>query len=139
EAVNLHPKLVDSKWTGLLKSIDRQFYPAGALNYQKLTLLHQLCRLLNSRKYSAPLLEHICKSGNYPQPDMRGDSLIFEQRNVRERHELLQLALWILTNKRKLRTALQERVVKVNLLYRDSSSTDKKFFIGHWLSYKTKK
>jgi len=138
EAVNLHPKLVDRKWTGLQKSIDRQFYPAGALNYQKLALLHQLCRLLNSRKHRTPLLRHICENGHYSLPPLKVDSLIFEQRNVLERHELLQLALWILTNKRKLRTAIQERAVKVNLLYRDSSSIDKKFFIDHWLSYKTK-
>lgn len=124
--VHLHPKLVDRKWRGLLLSIDRQLYPAGALSYQNLTLLHQLCRLLSSGKYRSELAEHICRKGNYEYPDIRQQSLIFEQRSIQERHELLQLAWWLITHRRKIRTAIRDGAVRMNLLYRDLPSRDKK-------------
>jgi hypothetical protein len=103
----------------LLRSIDRQLYPAGALNYQNLTLLHQLCRLLSSGKYRPKLAAYVCQKGGYPLPELRVDSLIFEQRSILERHLLLQLAWWLMTHGRKIKAAVQGQAIRINLLYRD--------------------
>lgn len=125
EVIVLQPKLVDTKWTGLLKSIDRQFYPAGALSYQNLTLLHQLCRLLSSNKYRYNLANHICKKGNYLYPNIAKDPSTFEHRNVLERHTLLQLAWWMMTNRKKVKTAIQERAIQTSFLYKDLDTNAK--------------
>lgn len=129
ESVRLSPKLVDQRWTNLLKSIDRQLYPAGALRYQNITLLHQICRLLSSRKYRARLSQHICMSGHYPEPSVTVDTKIFEHRDVTERHTLLQLAWWLMTNRMRLKTAIQRKAVRVNLLYRDLDLDTKRYVI----------
>lgn len=125
QTVDLHPKLVDSKWNGILRSIDRQFYPAGGLNYSNLTLLHQLCRLLSSPKTRPNLASHICNKGGYPQPTLNQPKLIFEQRPISERHELLTLAWWVMTNRRKLRELIAKRAVRKNWLYKDMAENDK--------------
>lgn len=123
--VELQPMLVDSKWTGILRSIDRQFYPAGGLNYSNLTILHQLCRLLSSPKTRPALANHICNKGGYPQPTIGQDKLIFEQRPVSERHELLTLAWWVMTNRRKLKELIAKKAIRKNWLYKDLTIEDK--------------
>ncbi|MBM94404.1 MAG: hypothetical protein CMI09_14680 [Oceanospirillaceae bacterium] len=128
--VNLYPKLVDQRWSNLLESIDRQLYPAGALRYQNITLLHQFCRLLSSGRYRPRLSKHICTSGHYSQPELKIDSVIFEQRDIIERHTLLQLAWWIMTNRNRIKTAIHRKAVRVNLLYRDLDPDTKRYVIG---------
>lgn len=129
EGLSLHPKLVDAKWSALLKSIDRQFYPAGALNFQSLSLLHQLCRLLSSGKYHPKLAAYICWKGEYVYPALSQASMIFEQRNIAERHALLQLAWWLMTHRNKLQVAIQKQVVRVNHLYRDLDADAKSYVL----------
>lgn len=120
EAIHLHPKLVNNRWSSLLKAIDRQFYPAGALSYSNLALVHQICRLLLSKKQGERLRRHICKNGQYPLLESMGKYHIFEQKRVEDRHKILQQAWWLTTNRRKLRVAINEKAIRINFLYRDS-------------------
>lgn len=119
ESIELTPKQVDMKWTSLLRSIDRQFYPAGALNFQNITLLHQLCRLLSSKKYRPKLAKYISDKAGYPPLKLEPASLIFEQRNIQERHEILQMAWWLMTNRKRIKAAINKKALRINLLYRD--------------------
>lgn len=119
EPIQLIPKLVDMKWTSLLRSIDRQFYPAGGLNFQNITLLHQLCRLLSSKKYRPKLAKYISDKVGYPSLELEPASLIFEQRSIQERHAILQMAWWLMTNRKRIKTAIKEKALRINWLYRD--------------------
>ncbi|MBE0506979.1 MAG: TniQ family protein [Marinospirillum sp.] len=117
--INLYPKRVNKLWSALLKVIDQQFYPSGHIRYQNLTLLHQLCRLMSSHQSGKKLIQHVCGKGGYLQPNLSDQRTHFELRDIQERHAILQLAWWLMTHKRKLRTAIQQKTIRINLLYRD--------------------
>lgn len=127
EPVRINPILVDRRWTSLLQSIDRQFYPAGALNYRNLALIHQICLLLGSKKYSVKLIQYISEKGLNPLINTPVVSLSFEQKPVQDRHNLLMIAYWITTHKRKINTVVKLRTIPANILYRDSDADLKKY------------
>ncbi len=129
-SVHIQPKLADTKWTSLLRSIDRQLYPSGALSYQNLVLLHQLCRLLSSDKHCPKLAAYVCQKSGYPLPELQVNSLIFEQRSISERHALLQLAWWLITHRNRIKTAIREQAVRINLLYRDLDAPAKQYVLN---------
>lgn len=130
--VELSPKLVDTKWTSLLRSIDRQFYPAGGLNFQNITLLHQLCRLLSSEIYRHKIAIYVSKKTGYPPLQLGQDTLIFEQRNIQERHDILQMAWWLMTHRARIKTAIKEKALRINWLYRDLDLTAKTYVLDHF-------
>lgn len=117
--VKLYPQRVNKLWSALLKVIDQQFYPTGHISYQNLTLLHQLCRIMSTHQSGKKLIQHVCNRGGYPSPGLSEEKIHFEHRNIQDRHAILQLAWWLMTHKRKIRTAIQEKAIRVNLLYRD--------------------
>ncbi|MFB2712119.1 TniQ family protein [Aeromonas veronii] len=119
--IMITPKLVDRRWSRILQSIDRQLYPAGALNYMNLALLHQFCRLMGSRKYGYQLIQYVSKKGIYPLINSPLLKLTFEQRSIQERHSLLQAAFWLISHKRKIKRLIKERVIPTNVLYRDAN------------------
>lgn len=127
QPATLTPQLVDRRWTRIMQSIDRQFYPAGAPNYRSLALLHQLCRLMGSKKYSHKLIKYVSQKGLYPLMNISLQSAVFEMRPVHERYYLLQLAFWVVSHERKIKTMLKEHIIPVNTLYRDSDAQLKKY------------
>ena len=130
QPVIITPTLVDRRWTHILQSIERQFYPAGALNYKNLALLHQVCRLMGSKKYGYQLIQYVNKKGLYPLITVSVLSLAFEQRSVQERHYFLQFAFWLTTHKRKIKTVIKNKTIPVNVLYRDFDSDLKKYVMN---------
>ena len=107
-------------WNSILSIIDRQFTNSGPVDYQRLTLLHQVCRLLVSRSLSPRLQQYICQKAGYPDMDLISRDLIFEQRDIPQRHYILLLAWWLITrNHSKLKIAVREKGVRENELYRD--------------------
>ena len=117
--VEISPVLADTKWTSLLRSIERQFYPSGALNFQNITILHQLCRLLSSELYRHKIATHVCNKANFPPLQLEKGRLIFEQRNIQERHAILQTAWWLMTHRNRIKAAIKEKAIRINWLYRD--------------------
>jgi hypothetical protein len=117
-------------WNGILNIIDRQFSRSGAVSYQRLTLLHQVCRLLVSRQLSPRLQQYICEKAGYPFIDLSPGKLIFEQRDIKHRHYILQLAWWLITrNPHKLKTAIRLKGIRENELYRDLDSDFKDYIL----------
>lgn len=117
--VEISPALADMKWTSLLHSIDRQFYPSGALNFQNITLLHQLCRLLSSELYRDKIAGYVYKKTKLAPLQLEQSRLIFEQRNTKERHDILQIAWWLMSRRGRIKTAIKEKAIRINWLYRD--------------------
>lgn len=129
QPVIITPTLVDRRWTHILQSIDRQFYPAGALNYRNLALLHQICRLMGSKKHSVKLIQYISKKGKYPLINVSVLSLPLELRPVQERHNLLMMAYWITTRKRNINEVVKVRTIPTNILYKDSDAGLKEYVL----------
>lgn len=129
QPVIITPTLVDRRWTHILQSIDRQFYPAGALNYRNLALLHQICRLMGSKKHSVKLIQYISKKGKYPLINVSVLSRPLELRPVQERHNLLMMAYWMTTRKRKINEVVKVRTIPTNILYKDSDASLKEYVL----------
>lgn len=84
---------------------------------------------MGSKKYSVKLIQYISKKGKYPLMNVSVLSLPFELRPVQERHNLLMMAYWITTRKRKINEVVKVRTIPANILYRDSDADLKKYVI----------
>lgn len=114
-------------WSRLLKAIDRQFINSGPINYDRIIVLHQTCKILNSTTNKAQkLASHIFKS----QPN-RGQlptisEHVFEALPIQDRHNVLLLAWWITSNTTsKLKHAIDSKALRLNHLYKDLSRSEK--------------
>ncbi|TDF42372.1 hypothetical protein EYS14_06000 [Alteromonadaceae bacterium M269] len=108
-------------WTRVLKAVQRNFVNSGPLNYERLVLLHQVCKLLSSHRYYSKLTDYIhAKSLIRPQKVEFSSS--FEALSVTERHYVLQMAWWLIgANNKKLKIAISQGAIQKNYLYRDSN------------------
>lgn len=110
-----------TQWETLLRVIDRQFRDCGPMNWARLILWHQMCRLIVSQSLARDLQTHICNIVNQPIRELVKTRRAFEQRDMAERHYVLGLAAWISDAhaEQKLRTAIQKRRLPSNQVYRD--------------------
>lgn len=114
------PKSTYQLWKRGLGAIDRQFIDSGPINYNRITLVHQICRLLISKKHAPRLQGHICVQSGLPYRKLKKGSPLFEQRELEERHYILQLAWWLVgRNFSKLKYALSVKAFRVNEIYKD--------------------
>lgn len=72
-------------------------------------------------------MQYVSKKGKYSSMSLSVQSHVFEQKSVQERHNLLQMAYWLTTHKRKIKTVIKERILPVSALYRDSEEQLKRF------------
>lgn len=114
------------QWEALLKVVDRQFRDCGPLNTARLILWHQMCRLIVSENLAPDLQGYICSIVDQPVRELVKSKKAFEQRDIQERHYVLGLAAWIsdVQAERKLRTAIQKRMLPSNQVYRDLKSEE---------------
>ncbi|MCX9439958.1 TniQ family protein [Vibrio cholerae] len=110
-----------TQWETLLKVVDRQFRDCGPFNKARLILWHQMCRLIVSENLAPDLQRYICSVVRQPMQELVKSRKAFEQRDIRERHYVLGLAAWTsdVQAERKLRTAIQKRILPSNQVYRD--------------------
>ncbi len=121
EPITLRPKSVFSIWNRVLGVIQRGFVNSGPINYDRLILLHQICKIISSKRFNSNIQQYICDKSNIPFYSI-SERLYFEQYNLDERHYILQLAWWLLGNTpAKLQESINQKVIKANHLYRDSS------------------
>lgn len=115
-----------AQWGVLLRVIDRQFVNCGPFNKARLILWHQICRLIVSENLAPKLQPYICRIVRQPCLPLLISKKAFEQRNISERHYVLGLAAWTsdIHAGRKLRTAIQKRMLPANQIYRDLDAED---------------
>lgn len=108
-------------WSRVLGAIQRDFVNCGPINYDRLILLHQICKLLSSPRYSNLLADYILsKSQINPRTFTYPD--FFESLPLEDRHYILQMAWWLVGNtNRKIRTIVSEGAIKLNYLNKDSN------------------
>lgn len=106
-------------WSRVLCAIQRDFVNCGPINYDRLVLLHQVCKLLSSPRYSNKLTDYILsKSKILPRDFTYPD--FFESLPLEDRHYILQMAWWLVGNRdKKIRTAILNNAVLTNQLYKD--------------------
>lgn len=119
--IELKPSAIFNIWTRLLGVFYRNFVNSGAVNYDRLILLHQVCKIISSVRFNHKIQRYICDKSGLPFLPI-SKRTYFEQYDINERHYILQLAWWLLGNTpAKLQEALNKKVLNVNYLYRDSS------------------
>jgi hypothetical protein len=105
----------------VLGVIQRGFVNSGPINYDRLILLHQICKIISSKRFNRNVQEYICDKSAIPFRIIN-ECLYFEQLSVEERYYILQLAWWLLGNtSAKLKESVKKKTIKINYLYRDSS------------------
>ncbi len=121
--VDVWHKNVFRRWQWKLAVIDRGFVDSGPVNPLRLTLLHQLCRIIASPSLAPELQRYLCdKTGRYYRSLNHG-RIAFEQRSIDERHYILELAWWLIEKyPRKIKEAIRHNVLRNNDLYRDVES-----------------
>lgn len=123
DPIYLEPNSIFNIWNRVLGVIQRGFINSGPINYERLILLHQICKIISSRRFNTKVQQYICNKSGLPFYPVR-ECLYFEQHNVDERHYILQLAWWLLGNTpSKLKESLKRKIIKVNYLSRDSSES----------------
>lgn len=130
EEVFFKPKTLFDRLANLLRVVDRQFVNSGAINFDRLTLVHQLCRLMCSQKYQHNLLSYLCKQKMLSHDDLRFEMGTFEQRTVADRHTLMRLALWLAGNRGRLIRAIEAKAIHLNWLYRDLDFKSKEYALN---------
>jgi hypothetical protein len=92
----------------------------GRETIERLDLLHVLCSILTRHRKALNLSEHVCGKLNVaPPPPTKARSSI-ESWSVENRHQLLQMAAWLLTDlPGRLEGALRDHGVRFNHLMRD--------------------
>lgn len=121
--IDLRPKSVFNIWCRVLGVIQRGFVNSGRINYDRLILLHQICKIISSRRFNCNIQQYICDKSKLPYCSIK-ERLYFEQYNLDERHYILQLAWWLIGNTpAKLKESLNKKAIVTNYLYRDSSES----------------
>ena len=113
-------------WIRVLGVIDRQFINSGPINYDRLTLLHQICRLLVSPSLAPKLQHYICYKCRIEERALGKQKKPFEQRGIVERQYVLELAWWLVgCTQAKIRTTITARALKTSDITRDLSPVTK--------------
>lgn len=119
--IDTKPISIFNIWNRVLGVIDRGFINSGPINYDRLILLHQVCKIISSKRFNQHIQKYICVKSGLPFILIR-ECTFFEQYSVSERHYILMLAWWLLGNTpRKLQESLKRKAIVTNHLYRDSS------------------
>lgn len=125
-AVPTVPRSTYRLWKRVLGAIDRQFINSGPINYNRIALVHQICHLLISKNHAPRLQGHICARSGLPFRKLKKGGLLFEQRELEERHYILVLSWWLVGRaETKLKYALRSRALRINELYRDMGNEAK--------------
>ncbi|MDO6426559.1 TniQ family protein [Thalassotalea sp. 1_MG-2023] len=120
KVIQLLPKSVYTIWNRVLGVITRGFVNSGPINYERLILLHQICKIIVSPRFNQKIIKYICDKSDLPVRDF-GINRYFEQFDVNERHYILQLAWWLVGNtNKKLKESIRKNAMQNNYLYRDS-------------------
>lgn len=124
--VRFWSKVLFERWAAQLRAIDRQFVNCGKFDFDRLILLHQLCRLIVSKSLAPDLQSYICNLCGQPKQELIETKVAFEQRSLAERHYVISLAKWLLLKyPKRVLLAIGVRVIRKNWLYRDISLNDK--------------
>jgi len=97
EAIDTLPKSIFSIWCRVLGVVNRGFINSGPINYERLILLHQICKIITSRRFNYDVQRYICDKSGIPF-NVISNHKYFEQHDVNERHYVLKLAWWLLGN-----------------------------------------
>jgi len=120
EPLELKPKAVYTIWNRVLGVISRGFINSGPISYERLILLHQICKIIVSSRFNQKIHAYICNSSGLPICDI-SKHRYFEQYNVNDRHYILKLAWWLIGNTpNKLKESIRKNAIQNNYLYRDS-------------------
>tara|TARA_B100000508_G_C11373548_1_gene234901 strand:- start:161 stop:580 length:420 start_codon:yes stop_codon:yes gene_type:complete len=119
-------KVLFERWAAQLRAIDRQFINCGKFDFDRLTLLHQLCRLIVSKSLAPDLQSYICCMCAQPDLQLLNTKIAFEQRALVERHYVISLAKWLLLKyPKRILLAIGDKVMRRNWLYKDIELNDK--------------
>ena len=119
--IKLLPKSVYNIWNRVLGVINRGFINSGPINYNRLILLHQICKILVSHRFNQNIQPYICNKSGFPFRVI-DNHRYFEQFDVNDRHYILKLAWWLVGNTpKKLEESIRKNALQNNYLYRDSS------------------
>jgi len=122
-------KVLFERWVAQLRVVDRQFFNCGKFDFDRLILLHQLCRLIVSNSLATDLQSYVCSISEQPKLDLIKTNIAFEQRSLTERHYVVGLAKWLLLkHPKRILLAIGNGVIRNNWLYKDLHNADKLSF-----------
>lgn len=124
DAVPEKPIVYDADASSLLLDACRQFdsdgTPGSEWDLGRFAVMHQLCRIMTARYKHAHLREFVLDQIGAQDIKLTGGYISFEMRTIQERHHLLQLTGWLLSDlEPRLTTAWRAKVVRYNLLLKD--------------------
>ncbi|WDE03873.1 TniQ family protein [Thalassomonas viridans] len=124
-----------NKWNTLLAIVNRGMMNSGAFKYGRLDIIHQLCKLIVSRRLAPTLQAYLCGKTRQPFINLVQSRLPFEQRDIAERHYVLGLAWWLRERwPGKLKEAVKLKALVCNELYRDLEDMKSKKYISQYFN-----
>ena len=87
-------------------------------------VLHQLCKIMLVHSQHAHLRQFVSAKIGAPEIQLRPRHKSFEHYSLEERHVLIQLAMWLLSDpEKRILDAWRNKAVRYNVLKKDFSPT----------------
>lgn len=116
------PEIYDHDSFGTLNSILTRLEAGltAPLNLGFMSVLHQLCKIILTKNSHTKLQEYACREMDVPLLGLGSDRKTFEERSLAERHHVIQLATWLITEpKARIMDAWRSKAVRYNHLKKD--------------------
>ncbi|WP_353067721.1 hypothetical protein RBB77_01730 [Tunturibacter psychrotolerans] len=111
-----------------LKSLESNHRGSFRFGFSFHAILHQQCRLILSERAAPGFREFIRERLNCPDVHLVSGRSSFETRTIVERHQVLGMAMWIMSDlQKRLKLAWESRAVKYNALLKDLDSPPQRF------------
>jgi hypothetical protein len=103
-----------------LKSLESNHRESPQLSFSFHAILHQQCRLILSERTAPRFREFIRERLNCPDIHLASGRSPFETRTIVERHHVVAMAMWIMSDLRKrLTLAWESQAVRYSALLKD--------------------
>lgn len=114
----------DSHATGLIlrasHTVTDKHEPSTEWNLDLYSVMHQLCRAMTGRYEHLSLRKFVLENLDARDIGLTGGYVSFEMRPIEQRHHLLQLCAWLLSDLQpRLTAAWRARAIRYNLLLKD--------------------
>lgn len=107
-------------WMTLVRQSRRCWEDAYEWNLDLYSVMHQLCRAMTGRYEHLNLRKFVLENLDVRDIGLTAGYVSFEMRPIEQRHHLLQLCAWLLSDLQpRLTAAWRARAIRYNLLLKD--------------------
>jgi hypothetical protein len=111
-----------------LKSLESNHRESLQFGYSFHAILHQQCKLILSERTAPRFKEFIRERLNCPDMHLANGRSPFETRTIVERHHIVAMAMWIMSDLRKrLTLAWESQAVRYSALLKDLDNPPQRF------------